>query len=419
MAFEVDETALETLEETAEQCTDLVLADQAGRFKQAVALASGMNKLRQALTPQVMEPIMELQGSRLGFRTDKDRSGGYGLSVVREAVIEATLRGVRPVGNEFNIIAGNAYITKEGFTHLVRSYPGLTDYRDTFAVPKGHKDGAVVHAEAEWKLNGKPQTLECDIPVRVNKNMGIDAILGKAKRKLLARVYARVTGTTHTLPEGDVDDTIAADFKVLDDDEEEEGTLDVDDLEPAEDEEPDEKPQPMPTDGPDEPDEKPDLGRLQRECQEANFTRAATKAALDLWREGVIVGATPCLRVVEQFVTDTSDGELLNLPGWGKATLRVVKDRLGLDDDQEADGEPVRYERSLNVYAGNGEQKPLEPGYIHLATVVDDGEDVEVWRYKSGPGVYDCDKCGKQRPGHDYCEHILAAKEELAPGNQT
>ena len=60
-------------------------------------------------------------------------------------------------------------------------------------------------ASASWKHKGVADKMEnVVIAVRVNKGQGADATLGKAKRKLLARIYARVTGTVVT--DGDVGD---------------------------------------------------------------------------------------------------------------------------------------------------------------------------------------------------------------------
>jgi len=125
---------------------------------------------------------------------------------VKECLIEATIRGVRPVNNEFNIIAGRCYLTKNGVAHLLREFPGLTDLRPRFGVPKmvGEK-GALVAASAAWKLNGKPDSIEeREYPIRVNAGMGADAVLGKATRKLYAAIYAQLTGSEQM--EGEVDD---------------------------------------------------------------------------------------------------------------------------------------------------------------------------------------------------------------------
>ncbi|MFK5282891.1 hypothetical protein ACI3PL_25325, partial [Lacticaseibacillus paracasei] len=69
---------------------------------------------------------MALQGNRLGFKTDKDKSGGYPESVVKNCLIEAVLLGIQPTGNQFNIIAGNMYPTKEGCGYLLNNFKGLS-----------------------------------------------------------------------------------------------------------------------------------------------------------------------------------------------------------------------------------------------------------------------------------------------------
>ena len=60
--------------------------------------------------------------------------------------------------------------------------------------------------KASWKLNGTPDVMEAEIPVRINAGMGSDAILGKAERKMRARIYNRITGTE--FPEGEVGDVV-------------------------------------------------------------------------------------------------------------------------------------------------------------------------------------------------------------------
>ena len=207
------ETNLTRIGEIVSDCS-LEVIEAMGQLEQVLKLASGVRQLRELITDRMMADIMQLHGTRLGFRTDKDNVGGtYGVEVVKECVIEAMLRGVRPVGNEFNIIAGNMYITKEGCTRLVREFPGLTDLVLNPGVPAGRDGGALVAFSASWKVDGVPQRLDCvatddsdtRIPVRQNKQMGQDAVIGKATRKMLARIYAQLTGSMAT-PDGEVDD---------------------------------------------------------------------------------------------------------------------------------------------------------------------------------------------------------------------
>ena len=190
----------------ADNSLELLTADK-GAFTKAIALAQAMNQLRDLIDDEVLSAFMPLQGSSLGFRTDKDSTGGYKKEVVKEVMIEASLKGFAMVSNQTNIIGGRFYATKEGLEDYFknRAKNVVTDLRLDPSVPKVTADGAVVHYKASWKFKGTADTLERDIPIRVNAGMGPDAILGKAKRKILAAIYERVTGTTVT--EGDATET--------------------------------------------------------------------------------------------------------------------------------------------------------------------------------------------------------------------
>jgi hypothetical protein len=203
-AHPAEATQLVQLEALASQHSLANIAGK-GRFEQAIMLADGMTALKDQVRPLVPR-VMPLQGSPLGFLTDKDREGGYPADVVTTCLIEAVLRGVYPVGNEFNIISGRCYITKNGFARLVRCLPGLTDLKLHLGVPKVSTGGAVVPCRATWRLDGRPDAVEREIPVRLNSGMGADGALGKATRKLLAAVYQQVTGSEQGDLDGDVSD---------------------------------------------------------------------------------------------------------------------------------------------------------------------------------------------------------------------
>jgi len=184
-------------------------------------LAMAVVDLRKALTTEVMEPIMSLMNSPLGFLTDKDpakptkRQDGnwetpkpYDVETVRDCVISCKMLGFRVVGNEFNIIAGKFYPAKGGFRRKLTdklSFPGLTDFRDTYEVPRIAGDkGAIVKCKATWKRNGVPDSLECEFAVKNNANMGTDALLGKAERKLCKRVHDILLGAS--TPDAEIDE---------------------------------------------------------------------------------------------------------------------------------------------------------------------------------------------------------------------
>ena len=182
-----------------------IALSQVPAMKKAIVMAQAVRQLREYLTESRMRAIMDLQGTSLGFRTDRDRQNGYNIEVVRECALEALIRGVMPVGNEFNIIAGRMYITREGFTRLVREYPGLSNLVTCPGIPKQMNGGGVVPFTAEFMLNGEKKALARDIPVKVNEGQGVDAMIGKATRKMLAYIYATITGSTF-FPDGEIDD---------------------------------------------------------------------------------------------------------------------------------------------------------------------------------------------------------------------
>jgi hypothetical protein len=194
------------------------LFKSAGGFESELAVAQAVSDLRAALTPELMQPITALMNTDLGFRTDrdpkttpKDKDGNpmvpYSVEIVRECFIESKLRGFHSIGNEWNIIAGRFYACKNGFRRKVTQWSGVTDFKDFYEPPRVVGDkGALVKCRATWNKDGIAQSVEREIPVRVNFGMGSDAILGKAQRKLLAAVHDRLTGVV--TPEGEANEEV-------------------------------------------------------------------------------------------------------------------------------------------------------------------------------------------------------------------
>lgn len=168
----------------------------AGRMERMLALAGAVAEIRERMTPEVMAGVMVMQNNSLGFRVDKP----YPVDVVRDCFIEAVLHGLHPVGNEFNIIGGRMYITKEGMGHKLAMIPGLW-YSITPGIPRSGDGGAVVPMTIEWKHAGTADKRTLEICTKLNAGMGADAIIGKATRKARAWLYQHVSG--QELPEGD------------------------------------------------------------------------------------------------------------------------------------------------------------------------------------------------------------------------
>lgn len=174
-------------------------------FEKANRVAQAVSDLKGLLTDEYMKPIMNLQGNKLGFRTDKDKNGGYPVEIVKNCLIEAVLMGLQPTGNQFNIIAGNMYPTKEGCGYLLNNFRGLS-YKIVCGLPKVNqeKTSAAVDVTITWKLNGEEKTEVVPIPIKIDQYASVDSIIGKATRKGRAWLLSFVSGVEVT--DGEVED---------------------------------------------------------------------------------------------------------------------------------------------------------------------------------------------------------------------
>lgn len=179
-----------------------------GSFTRMLTIAESMRQIRHFLDADTMRPIMDMMNTRLGFQTDKDPKKSrkvtqtYRMETVRECVIEATLRGVEICENQFNIIAGNCYITKEGFQYLFKKIPGLTDRRVHISLPQVKNGQTSVVASASWKLDGKEDsTGDVELAIKTDDYTTPDAVRGKAERKILKYAYEIITG--NVIEDGD------------------------------------------------------------------------------------------------------------------------------------------------------------------------------------------------------------------------
>lgn len=220
----VSENVIIEIEQACQDCS-LVKLQTLSPIRRTLALARGMQTIRNHLVGPLMHDIMALANTPLGFLTDRkpgqtDKNGKelkpYSEAVIRDCVIEGMLRGASIIGNEMNVLVSRCYLTKSYFERSVREWPGLTDLAVTHGVPTrtSSANHVLVPMRATWKLNGVPQELRCDhssdgdsrIPVVENAGMGADAVLGKAQRKFFARLFARLTGSDWVTEEAEVDE---------------------------------------------------------------------------------------------------------------------------------------------------------------------------------------------------------------------
>lgn len=192
-----------------------MLAQKETGITKALVTANLISILRQKLTPELMSSVMELQGSGLGFKTDKDKvknsrgewvkGQGYPIEIVTDVFIEASALGLVPAGNQFNIIGGNMYPTREGFTHLLSKINGLK-YRITYKDFKHFVNEKVAQLTAviEFTINDKTETLIEQFRVKADQYASYDSVQGKTERKAKRTLFNYITG--NNLSDGDANE---------------------------------------------------------------------------------------------------------------------------------------------------------------------------------------------------------------------
>ena len=180
-----------------------------GAFERALKKSEIIAMISDALDASgQMGAVMKMQGKQFGFRTDSQVPEGYPQETVKNCLIEATLRGVEPTGNMFNILGGNCYITKEGCKHILNRM-GIP-YKIQSALSKMLDNNiCVVPMNLIWfDKTGKENKKYLEIPVTLKKNKegGIvtkeEARKGMAERDALAWLIEDLTGTP--MPIGEV-----------------------------------------------------------------------------------------------------------------------------------------------------------------------------------------------------------------------
>lgn len=207
----------------------LVLASNVNGFEKAYVMSSAIAIIKEQLSDEYMKPIMSLQGTNLGFKTDQDtvkvKQGGkwvsevgpgYPVEIVRDCLVEATFLGLEVTGNQFNIIGGNMYPTREGFGALLDKMQGLKkNFTYTkISQPAGQKI-ANVEVRIDWQIgddSAKKQLI--DFPIKSNEYTSYDALVGKAERKAKRWLYNTIKGTdisdgsVEDIPHSDVTDEV-------------------------------------------------------------------------------------------------------------------------------------------------------------------------------------------------------------------
>lgn len=196
-------------------------ADQMYLLENAQAIdnaASVVQALSSILTDDYMkDKIMPLMNRNIGFLTDRDPHKGqvpYSMAVVRDCCIDCMLEGVTPIKNHMNIIAGRAYITKEGFTELLGKLSKYDKYQlkyifmfDSEKTNVSQQDFEAIPCVIKYSLRGEEQEPFKYTAIVNKRGQGsMDMIRGKAERKCKKAFYEYLTGID--LGEGDVTEDI-------------------------------------------------------------------------------------------------------------------------------------------------------------------------------------------------------------------
>ena len=178
-------------------------------FFKPIVMAMAIQELKQALTPEAIAAVHELEGTALGFKTDKF-DGKYGDETIRMCVIEAMLRGVSIVGNQFNVIKGNFYIARNGWEAKLRK-AGCTQIVPTIGKPEdvlmgtpNQKDNrqitATFAAQATCVKDGKRYAVSASVSDGIDGRIEvsafgkdiqacIDGLKGKAEARILKKLF--------------------------------------------------------------------------------------------------------------------------------------------------------------------------------------------------------------------------------------
>ena len=188
--------------EAATHASQLKIVNNFGAAFTAVGV---VKLLRDALTDEVMHTVfMPLMNTKIGFLTDRDpnkpdkRTGQvptpYSVAVVRDALIDAVAMGLMPTGNQFNILAGRMYPTKEGYSALLSKlgckYICEVGMDETEPTAKAARINVVMN----YSYNGEKNKLAIVATVKKDSYSSMDQLRGKAERRGKKVLYEYLTG---------------------------------------------------------------------------------------------------------------------------------------------------------------------------------------------------------------------------------
>lgn len=190
-----------------------ILTSNISEYEKSLLYGSYLVQIKNQISGKVLEIIKDLMNTGLGFKTDKPT---YPDETIKNCVTQAIMHGLRIHGNEFNILGGNFYATKEGLERIVNRNPDLE--RKINIKPKGFKKSPETEIwsldyEYDFKLKNQNEVKD-EVKVFVRGKQGnyeipLDAVLGKARRKVLKTIYNQMTQGFFLLEDADdIDDIV-------------------------------------------------------------------------------------------------------------------------------------------------------------------------------------------------------------------
>lgn len=186
----------------AQQASQLKIVKDFGAAFTAVSI---VKLLREALTDQVMnEVFMPLMNTKIGFLTDRDpnkpdkKTGiaptPYPVPVVRDCLIDALVMGLMPTGNQFNILAGKMYPTKEGYSALLSKLGAKYLCEVGLDESEPGAKAARINVIMNYSYNGEKNKLAMVATVKKDGFSTMDLLRGKAERRGKKCLYEYLTG---------------------------------------------------------------------------------------------------------------------------------------------------------------------------------------------------------------------------------
>lgn len=203
---------LATIKEAADEYQIVMGQRKGDAMTMTLAKATAVATIEEALTDELLKrSVLPLMGKKFGFRTDRDTGGAkpYPLETIRSCVCEVLLNGGRLDGNEFNVISGTTYFTKEFWQRKVEELAevsavdikmGEVEIKPRKGFSREAAD-AYVEVIASWKVkrtekewrkvveNSKGRSFDNRVVVPMNQAMGRDAIIGKATARTYKAIY--------------------------------------------------------------------------------------------------------------------------------------------------------------------------------------------------------------------------------------